>query len=48
MPAAKLSGLKFSEFFRWLSASMTAITKSSEGNKINLPKPSDWMAGFTI
>jgi uncharacterized protein YegL len=31
MPPAKLQGLKFKEFFRWLSASMTTITSSKEG-----------------
>jgi uncharacterized protein YegL len=48
MPPMKLQGLKFSEFFRWLSASMTTVTNSKDGSKINLPNPAEWMVGFTI
>lgn len=48
MPAAKLQGLKFSNFFRWLSASMTTVTNSKEGDKVNLPDPADWMKGFSV
>ncbi|MFZ4797321.1 MAG: vWA domain-containing protein [Bacteroidia bacterium] len=48
MPAMKLKGLKFSEFFKWLSASMTTVTNSKDGDKVNLPNPADWMVGFTI
>ena len=36
MPAAKLQGLKFSDFFRWLSASMTTLTNAKDGEKVNL------------
>lgn len=48
MVPAQLQGLKFSEFFKWLSASMNCIAHSKDGDKINLPDPSKWMVGFTI
>lgn len=47
-PPALLSGLRFSEFFRWLSASMSTIANSKEGDKTNLPTPGDWMKGFQV
>ena len=48
IPPAKLSGLKFSEFFQWLSASMTTITSSKDGDLVNLPNPEPWMDGFKV
>jgi uncharacterized protein YegL len=48
MPAAKLHGLKFSNFFKWLSASMTAVTNSKDGDKVDLPSPAGWMTGFSV
>lgn len=48
MSAAKLTGLKFAEFFTWLSASMTQVTSSHDGDIINMPSPADWMDGFKI
>jgi uncharacterized protein YegL len=48
MPAAQLKGLNFSEFFRWLSASMTTVTNSNDGEKVNLPSAASWMVGFSI
>ena len=48
MPPAPMKGLKFSEFFQWLSASMSTITSSKEGDKVNMPNPSSWMNGFSI
>ena len=48
MPAAQLKGLNFAAFFRWLSASMTTVTNSNDGEKVNLPSPAAWMAGFSI
>ena len=50
MPPAKLSGLKFSEFFQWLSSSIQIISSSvDKGNEsVDLPSPSDWMEGFKI
>jgi len=37
-----LVGLKFSEFFRWLSNSIGIIAKSVEGETLRLPSPSEW------
>lgn len=48
MQAMKLEGLKFSDFFKWMSASMSIITNASDGEINNLPDPSEWMAGFRI
>lgn len=48
MPPAPLDGLKFSEFFKWLSASMSTITSSNDGQQVDLADPDDWMQGFTI
>ena len=48
MPPAKLQGLKFAEFFKWLSASMTQVVNSNDGDEINLPSPANWMEGFKI
>lgn len=48
MAPASLSGLKFLEFFRWLSASMTTITTSKEGDKVDLPDPGGWMKGYSV
>ena len=48
MAPAKLSGRKFMEFFEWLSASMSTVTNSKDGDKINLPNPASWMTGFSV
>jgi uncharacterized protein YegL len=48
MPPAQLQGLRFGEFFRWLSASMTQVTHSKDGDKIDLPNPASWMTGFKV
>lgn len=48
MPPAMLQGLKFSEFFKWLSASMTKVTNSKDGDKFDLPNPAAWMTGFSV
>lgn len=48
MQPASLQGLQFSEFFRWLSASMTQVANSKDGDKVNLPSPASWMTGFTV
>lgn len=37
-----LSGLKFDEFFQWLSASQTAVSGSSVGDSVQLPSPAGW------
>ena len=50
MPPKKLQGLKFKQFFQWLSASMGTIVNHTEGERVDLtPDPSDnWMESFTI
>ncbi len=48
MPPAQLKGLQFSQFFKWLSQSMTVITNSKDGDKADLPNPAGWMNGFTV
>ena len=50
MPPAKLKGLKFVDFFQWLSASIQMVNASSDkgDNTVNLPSPSDWMQGFKV
>lgn len=41
-PPMKLKGLNFVQFFQWLSNSVSIITKSSEGDKIQFPDASGW------
>lgn len=41
-PPQTLSGYKFAEFFKWLSNSIGIITKSKEGEGIELPPVNDW------
>ena len=43
-PPAKLSGLKFKEFFAWLSQSMSRVSQSTPGTKTDLPPPVGWMS----
>lgn len=45
----KMEGLKFKQFFQWLSASMSTIVTHSEGEKVNIsPASYDWMKSFDI
>lgn len=47
--AMALQGLKFGEFFEWLSASFATVASSNEGDKINISDgASDWMSSFEI
>lgn len=41
-PPKALEGYRFAEFFKWLSNSIGIITKSKEGDAINLPPVDDW------
>lgn len=47
-PPMALEGLKFSEFFKWVSASMSVVASSKDGDKVDLPSPAAWMQGFKI
>ena len=38
----KLQGLKFVEFFKWLSASMKMVSSKNPGSNINMLPPSGW------
>lgn len=47
--ACKLDGLRFSQFFQWLSNSLSAITQSSEGDNIDISTgANDWMSQYNI
>jgi uncharacterized protein YegL len=49
MPPAQLQGTRFSEFFKWLSASMTKVVQHKEGDLIDLTKGvQSWTQGFKI
>jgi len=48
MPPQLLQGLKFSEFFKWVSASMSVVAGSKDKDKVNLPNPAAWTQGFII
>lgn len=48
-PAMKLAGLRFKQFFQWLSASMGTIINHSEGETVDLsPGLDDWTKAFEI
>lgn len=52
MNAVKLKGMRFAQFFRWLSASMGTVTKAEEGQAVNLSigatGDDGWMDSFVI
>lgn len=48
MPPQKLQGLRFKQFFQWLSASMGTIVTKNDGDKVDLPDPDDWTKAFII
>ena len=41
-PAKPLAGLKFREFFSWLSQSMARVSQSTPGTAVKLPATSGW------
>jgi len=44
--ALSLESTKFSEFFEWLSTSLSMYHDSKEGDTVGMADPSDWMKGF--
>ena len=47
--ALPLSGTKFTEFFKWLSNSLSMVSTSKEGDKVNISQGADaWMDSFEI
>ena len=52
MGAAKLKGMRISQFFKWLSASMGTVTKAENGQTVDMSNgatgDSGWMDSFTI
>ena len=52
MNAVKLKGMRFGQFFKWLSASMGTITKAENGQTINMSDGAvgdgGWMGEFVI
>jgi len=45
--AYQLKGLKFSDFFRWMSNSMGKIAKAKPGEKVDLDNPNSFMGMST-
>ena len=49
IPPMLLKGAKFSQFFKWLSASMGTVVNHEEGEKVDLTQGADkWMEAFVI
>ena len=47
--ALPLKGTKFTEFFKWLSNSLSMVSTSKEGDKVNISQGADaWMDSFEI
>ena len=47
--ALPLSGTKFTEFFKWLSNSLSMVSTSKEGDKVSIKEGADaWMDSFEI
>jgi uncharacterized protein YegL len=43
-PPKKLDGLKFKEFFSWLSQSMSRVSTSTPGTNVDLASTDGWAA----
>jgi uncharacterized protein YegL len=43
----QINGMKFRQFFRWLSDSMKVRVRSTPGQRIKLPKTDDWANPWT-
>lgn len=41
-PALGLSGMKFDEFFQWVSQSVAGVSSSQPGDAVSLPSPAGW------
>ena len=41
-PPAKLRGLAFREFFKWVSGTLKSVSASRPGDRLALPPPSGW------
>ena len=52
MGATRLKGMRFGQFFKWLSASMAVVVNHSEGETVNVSEgatgPGGWMDSFVI
>lgn len=52
MGATKLKGMRFAQFFKWLSSSMGTVTKADAGQTVNVSAGATgdggWMDNFTI
>ena len=46
--ARKMEGLKFSEFFKWVSELMSGVVNTSTGNRLIPPKTDEWAQGVEI
>lgn len=42
-PPMKMQAVKFSEFFQWLSNSMSGVSNSKPGTDVSLPDPAKWL-----
>jgi uncharacterized protein YegL len=41
-PPKKLAGLKFVQFFKWLSDSLKSVSQSAPGQQVNMPSTGGW------
>ena len=46
--ARKMEGLKFSEFFKWVSELMSGVVNTSPGKRLTPPKADEWADGVEI